>query len=299
MVLRRHSRPNAAQVRLGLGMKPGAAAVATWRSQASVDRSGAASTTRSPWAWALWSGLAGGLFSVLGFAPAAWLAHGLAVATENRVLLADAQGSIWSGQARMVLTGGAGSRDALALPGPLRWTLAPGWSGLRLGLQADCCMNQPLAVQLSAGFDGFLAQLSDQDSHWPAQLLVGLGTPWNTLSPEGQLQFRPRAVRLQWAAGRLTLDGQLEVQALDMASRLSTLRPLGDYQLQLGGGAVPSLTLRTLKGDLQLTGQGQWVGGRLRFQGEATAVEGREAALSNLLNLLGRRQGPKSLISVG
>jgi general secretion pathway protein N len=236
---------------------------------------------------------------VLAFAPAAWLAQGLAQATDNRLMLAEAQGSIWSGQARMVLTGGVGSRDALALPGPLRWTLQPTWSGLQLGLQADCCMRQPLTVQLSAGFDGFRAVVSDQHSRWPAQLLVGLGTPWNTLSPEGQLQFTPRAMQLRWAAGRLTLDGQLDVQALDMASRLSTLRPLGDYQLQLGGGAVPTLTLRTLKGDLQLVGQGQWVGGRLRFQGEASAVEGREAALSNLLNLLGRRQGPKSLISVG
>lgn len=236
---------------------------------------------------------------MLAFAPATWLAHGLAQATENRLLLAQTQGSIWSGQARMVLTAGSGSRDALALPSPVRWTIHPTWTGLQLGLQADCCMHQPLTVQVTAGFEGVRAVVSDQQSRWPAQLLAGLGTPWNTLNPEGQLQFTPRTVQLRWAAGRFTLDGQLDVQALDMASRLSTLRPLGDYQLHLGGGAVPTLTLRTLKGDLQLSGQGQWVGGRLRFQGEASAVEGREAALSNLLNLLGRRQGSKSLISVG
>jgi general secretion pathway protein N len=92
------------------------------------------------------------------------------------------------------------------------------------------------------------------------------------------------------------------VDALDMASRLSTLRPLGSYRLELqaaAGGHSTTLNLSTLRGGLRLQGSGQWVGGRLRFQGEAQAAPGREPALDNLLNILGRRQGPRSILNIG
>jgi general secretion pathway protein N len=84
-----------------------------------------------------------------------------------------------------------------------------------------------------------------------------------------------------------------------MSSRLSTLRPMGSYRLVVQGGDVPTLTLSTLEGALQLSGTGQWVGQRLRFTGEATATPEREAALSNLLNIIGRRSGARSIITVG
>jgi general secretion pathway protein N len=59
------------------------------------------------------------------------------------------------------------------------------------------------------------------------------------------------------------------------------------------------LRLETLEGSLQLSGSGQWVGERLHFRGEATAAPDREAALANLLNIIGRRSGARSLISIG
>ena len=46
-------------------------------------------------------------------------------------------------------------------------------------------------------------------------------------------------------------------------------------------------------------GQGQWVGARLRFTGDAQAAPGREATLDNLLNIIGRRAGPRALITLG
>jgi len=50
---------------------------------------------------------------------------------------------------------------------------------------------------------------------------------------------------------------------------------------------------------LLLSGQGQWQGTRLQFRGEASAVPEHAAALSNLLNIIGRRQGARSLLSLG
>ena len=74
---------------------------------------------------------------------------------------------------------------------------------------------------------------------------------------------------------------------------------MGSYQLQVNGGDAVSLQLSTLEGALQLSGRGQWVGSRLRFNGEATAAPGMEAQLANLLNIIGRRQGERAIISIG
>jgi general secretion pathway protein N len=97
------------------------------------------------------------------------------------------------------------------------------------------------------------------------------------------------------------LAGLLRLQALDVSVRLSTLRPLGSYQLDLQGGARTTLSLTTLNGRLQLSGQGHWQGqGQgLVFSGEASAEPEHEAALNNLLNLMGQRQGSRSSFKIG
>ena len=59
------------------------------------------------------------------------------------------------------------------------------------------------------------------------------------------------------------------------------------------------MQLQTLQGALQLQGTGRIDGNGAKFRGEATAAEGREAALDNLLNIIGQRQGARSLISLG
>ena len=74
---------------------------------------------------------------------------------------------------------------------------------------------------------------------------------------------------------------------------------MGSYRFTLQGGPSPSLDLATLEGSLELTGRGQWVGQRLRFSGVASAAPQRVEALSNLLNILGRRDGARSIITVG
>jgi general secretion pathway protein N len=130
-------------------------------------------------------------------------------------------------------------------------------------------------------------------------LLAGLGTPWNTVQPQGQLVASNQDVTVEWAPGRMRLSGRVQVDALQMSSRLSTLTPMGSYRVTLQGGPEPSLQLVTLDGSLQLSGQGQWIGQRLRFNGMASAEPERVEALSNLLNIVGRRDGARSIITVG
>ena len=257
-------------------------------------------TPASPWRWALAGALLGLLLVVVAGAPARWLAGALARASGGMVLLAEPQGSLWSGSARLVLAGGAGSHDSTALPGRVHWRLRPGWGALALRLNADCCTPAgPLDLRLSPRWGGARLAVADAHSVWPAALLAGLGTPFNTLQPQGELNLSTQALALQWQAGRASVQGQADVTLRQLSSRVATLRPLGSYRVQLRGGDTPTLALSTLEGPLRLSGEGQWVGQRLRFQGEASAEPGLEGALANLLNLLGRRQGERALMSFG
>lgn len=254
---------------------------------------------RAPWGWAAAGACVGLLAALTVFAPARWLAQGVARASAGRVLLLQARGTVWTGSAQFALSGGPASRDRAALPGRVHWRLRPDLRGLQLQLQADCCTPTPLQVQVSPRWGGAAVDVQDRQSDWPAAVLAGLGAPWNSLQPQGRLVLRTQGLQAAWAAGRLVLQGQAQLDLLDFSSRLATLRPLGSYRLVLQGGEVPTLQLGTLDGALRLQGAGQWVGQRLRFSGEASAAPERAAALDNLLNILGRRDGARALLSLG
>jgi general secretion pathway protein N len=224
--------------------------------------------------------LVGSIATLVVQAPAGWLAYAVEVATDGRIRLPDASGTVWSGSSRWMLTGGTGSKDGLALPGQLQ--LDAGW--------------RTASVRV---VDASIPTTDAATSRWPAQLLSGLGAPWNTLQPEGTIELATQALTITFAGGRMALTGQAVFTARDMSSRLSTIRPMGTYRVQLLGGAPVSLNVTTVQGALQFSGQGQWVGSRLRFTGEASAEPPFEDALSNLLNIIGRRSGPRSIITIG
>ena len=253
----------------------------------------------SPWSWALAGALAGLLLATLFNAPARWLTSALQQGAQGRVVFEDARGTVWNGSARLTLTGGAGSTDAATLPGRLAWQLRPGGLGLLADLHADCCMQQALRLDFQPRWGGASLALADSLSQWPAQWLTGLGTPWNTVQAEGQLTLSTQGLHLTWAEGRLQVAGRARLDAARISSRLSTLKPMGSYRITVLGGPSPSLQLETLEGDLQLSGAGQWVGARLRFEGAASAAPERLEALSNLLNIIGRRDGARAIIKVG
>lgn len=272
--------------------------------------------------WSIFGAMAGALLVLVLFAPAAWLAGALATATDQRLVLADARGTVWNGNAVLVLTGGVGSRDASALPDRLHWRLRPEGLGLQVRATQPCCLNGELLLRLAAGLGRLHIELpadavaagagpasgaSRALGQWPASWLVGLGTPWNTLQPSGTLQISSPGLVLEQVQGRWRFSGRVELTLATLASRLSTLDSLGSYRLTLSGdaaaGEAAQLQLLTTEGALQLSGSGQLLGAgaasRLRFRGQASAAAGFEAALGNLLNIIGRRQGAASLISIG
>jgi general secretion pathway protein N len=256
----------------------------------------------------------GTVLAVLLHWPAPWLAQAVSKATHGQIQLQEAQGTLWQGSGKLVLTGGAGSRDAMALPGRVHWQLRIAPQGLQLPkvhLQwmAACCMTQATHIQMSAQLvpQTLTLQINDHTSQWPASLLSGLGAPWNTMQPEGNLVVTTQQLNIVLAPKSTAMQGNLMVTAEDMSSKLSTLRPMGTYQINLNSGSLnngapgstPTLKLTTLSGSLLLSGQGQWQGSHFQFRGEASAVPEHAAALSNLLNIIGRRQGARSLLSLG
>ena len=300
----------------GFGRRAPAAAAASsaerrgW--QASRFDAGVPSAQRR-WPWWGAGVLVGALFTLLVHAPASWLAHAVAQATDQRVLLADAGGSVWSGNAILVLTGGSGSRDASALPGRLRWTLGLARENrlkLELRLRHACCIDDQLRLRLEPGIGRWRVSLPAGRmavGHWPASWLSGLGTPFNSLQLGGWMNVASDGFAVESVQGRWRVSGHAEIDLNGVSSRLSPLDTLGSYRLVLGAGSAggapgadgAELRLATLQGPLRLSGSGQWVGGRLRFRGEARADAGSEAMLNNLLNIIGRRQGALAVLAIG
>ncbi|RYX91703.1 MAG: type II secretion system protein N [Comamonadaceae bacterium] len=253
----------------------------------------------TPWFWAAAGALLGLALATVLFAPARWLADAVDGATAGHVILAQPRGTVWNGSALLVLAGGEGSRDAAALPGQVQWQLRPAWLGIAARVDMACCTAQPLGMRLTASIRGARIEVANGESRWPAAVLTGLGTPWNTLQPEGNLSLSTQGLSVEWIEGRLMMAGRAQLDANQISSRLSTLKPMGSYRITLNGGSTSTLQLDTLEGSLQLTGSGRWVGSKLRFDGVATAAPDREAALANLLNIIGRRSGSRSIITVG
>ena len=88
--------------------------------------------------WGIAGTMLGLLFGLVAFAPASWLAGAIESASGQRVLLADARGTVWSGSAVVVLTGVSGEK--------LRSWLGEARSGARA---------RPVDAQLTRGPQGY------------------------------------------------------------------------------------------------------------------------------------------------
>jgi general secretion pathway protein N len=257
------------------------------------------SSAATGWRWGVLGMLIGIALALLLFAPARWLAAGLSQWSNGHLQLVNARGTVWTGSAGLVFSSGASGAESISLPGTLAWRLRPRWDGVTAALDIPCCAAKPLEFSARPRAGGLELDWRDGQSRWPATLLAGFGAPWNTLKLEGTLDISMQAFAMRWNGPQLGIEGRATLDATDISSSLSTLKPMGSYRIALQGGPSPSLLLTTREGSLQLNGSGRWNGTALRFDGEASAAPGREDALSNLLNIIGRRDGARSLITLG
>ena len=259
---------------------------------------------RLHWGWSAGGAVVGALLGLIVFAPARWVGVAVEALSDGRFVLSDANGSVWAGNAIAQLTGGPGSKDASALPGRLQWTLGLSSGALELRLRQTCCINGVATLQWQPGWGRWTIKLLPSpvggSGQWPAAWLAGLGAPWNTLMLNGTVQLSTSGLSLESVQGRWRFAGNAELGLQSMSSRLSTLNSLGSYRLAISGNdGVADLTLSTLNGSLQLSGSGSLAPNGTRFRGVAQAQASEQTALSNLLNIIGQRDGNRSLISIG
>ncbi|MDH3289224.1 MAG: type II secretion system protein N [Betaproteobacteria bacterium] len=187
-------------------------------------------------------------------APATLIDTGLRQASEGRIRLAEARGTLWSG------TGQIEMRDVKRRTGIARnvvWRVLPAYflrGKLRYEVALDHAVKRfPATISLSR------IEVADADINLPAAVL-GLGVPKLAgLELAGDVLLHVARLSL----GRGAIEGNGTLQWRGAGSALAPVSPLGDYELRFkGDGSVVRASLRTLQGPLRLDGEGSWTSGR-------------------------------------
>lgn len=229
------------------------------------------------------------LATVLAFLPAAWLGPLVERQTGGRLTLGDAQGTLWRGSAFVGGAPGEGGAVTPLLPGRFAWRLSP----LVVFGQVDVTLENPQALANPVRVSGSWSQwqVSSGELLLPAEGLSGLGAPLNTLAPSGTIRLAWNTLDLLRQTNSVIVQGRTVLSMSNMGSRMSPVNPLGSYEMTMDWrGPQADLTLRTVRGALLLSGAGMLQNGRLRFSGQASAADGYEDTLGNMLNLLGQRR---------
>jgi general secretion pathway protein N len=217
-------------------------------------------------------------------APATLIDSRLERASDGRLRLAEAQGSLWSGAGWIEIRdadGGAGIAKRLA------WRVLP-WSLLRGHLAAEVELDhaaRPFPVTLSLS----RIQIARAAVNLPAAAL-GLGMP--KLAPlrlTGDVQVDIP----QLSFGRGGMDGDATLQWRAAGSALTPISPLGDYEVRFKiAGPAMHAALSTLQGPLQLDGKGSWSNGAPpSFLATARVPAQHQEQLSPLLRLIAVERG--------
>lgn len=235
------------------------------------------------WPW-LAAGLGVYALALLVTAPAT-LADGVVQrASQARLKLAEAGGTLWAGSGQLEVRDAAGR---IGLSKRLAWRFRPG-DLLRARLRFDVELgrgSQPFPVMISWS----RIELANADIDLPAEAL-SLGLP--RLAPldlTGELNLKIGRLSI----GRGAARGDAALQWRIAGSGFSPVWPLGDYELRWDGqGRQGRMTLRTLKGPLQLRGQGSWALGRApAFAATADAPPEIRQQIAPLLRMIAVERG--------
>ena len=231
--------------------------------------------------------LAAVLITVVVTAPAAWLAEMLS--HHGALRLVHAEGSLWQGSALLAVSDG---RRATLLPGRISWDVD--WRALFAGRVAPRLSHAAFDAPVELVFDGRTLGVAPGAARLPAALLAALGAPFNSARPGGLLRLRWEKLLFRDAG----FEGAVQLDWEDAQSALSPIAPLGNFRVAvLGKGARAELRVTTLKGPLQIMGEGSMENGTIRFSGTAEAEPEMRAALAGLIGLMGRRSGDRAVFN--
>lgn len=230
-------------------------------------------------------GIIGYVCGVIAIAPATLVDAALQRLSNNTLRLVEAQGTLWTGSGQLEIRDLGGR---IGVSKSLSWRVLPksllaGHMVCEIELGQDA---KPFQIELSP----FRIDFADADIKLPAAAL-GIGVP--KLAPlglTGELSMHVASM----AISREEWRGNVTLQWHDAGSVLSTVSPLGDYELDaVSEGSKVRLLLRTLQGALQLDGSGSWVNGeRPDFIAVARVLPQHQPQLAPLLRLIGMEREP-------
>lgn len=215
--------------------------------------------------------------------PAAWLSWAAARASGGTVAIAAPSGTVWRGSGQLHI----GAAPPL---GNVEWRINPFWlvtGRLHAELRAGGPGTEAHAA-LDVGRDSVV--IEQMKAAFPVQLASLVYAPAAFFGPTGRLQMSAERLELN----RSGLNGDAHVLWQGAGGQFAGATNLGDYRVELQGrGETANIRLTTLRGDLELTGNGQWRvtgDGELRFNGSARPTADH-ARLEPLLNAVGRDLG--------
>jgi general secretion pathway protein N len=201
-------------------------------------------------------------------------------ASDGRVRLAAAQGTLWSGRAEIALR----DRATVVRAGTISWRLR-GLTAAPPGLAFDVTASaRPFVARVSLS----RIELSEAALSLPARAL-GVAMPkLATIEPTGEVLLRVSRL----AMTREGTTGDATIEWTNAGSALTKVAPLGAYEMRVTHtGTALEATLRTLKGPLELEGRGGWIAGGQPGFAAVARVTARESELKPLLGLIGVPRG--------
>jgi len=220
------------------------------------------------------------LVFLLANAPAAWIGFALERSSRGALALGDPAGTVWKGSGLLALRSGAALRGVA----DLQWSCNP-LSVLTGRLSVALSGVAPetrLRARVSVGAGS--VRFQDVEASAPAAMLEAALPAAAFAKPDGSVRVLADSVEI----GGAGVAGAATVEWLEAG--MSGLQRLGDYRLQItGNGERAELKLATLRGDLRLSGAGEWRAAQPRIvqlRGTVeTAAERKD--LEPLLQLIG------------
>lgn len=220
-------------------------------------------------------------------APASLLAPFIQRISNEKLMLANCQGTIWQGSATPLLLTG---KEASLVLHTLHWSIRP--QALLKG-QLDAQMSwdnlQPGAgMRLTA--DRHAITLNNLQLPLPAEVIGELSPFLKPAQFSGNLLIESQ----QLSFTNKQLQGNATAHWNQAGSALSAINPLGDYQIDIVATQNGlSAVLTTNNGTLLLDGQGNWSPAqKFHFNGTARAAPESQAMLTELLHHLGPELSP-------
>jgi general secretion pathway protein N len=228
------------------------------------------------------------LIFLVATAPAIWFAKTASRFTDGAISLTRTRGTVWRGSAELHAGAAAsGVRDL----GRFQWRTQPWW--LLLGRAQFSVQLEGSAMRCQAALavaPWRRVRVTGLEASFPASLVSLVYGPAAFFEPTGTIELRAADAELS-AAG---LVATIEAQWRGAGGRFTGPATLGDYRIDIAAsGETAAIHLTTLRGNLELTGQGRWqVTGDGAIQFNGSAIPKADAAeLEPLLRSLGRDLG--------